>query len=50
MSTNIVGKQCLIQDKIFTSPPRAVVSRGRRAARSSHSPVVELGDIIIQRY
>ena len=43
--------QCLIQDKIFTSPPRAVVSRGRvaprgrRTARSSNWAILLFSDI-----
>ena len=42
------GSQCLIQDKISTSPPCVVAPHGRRAgvARLSRSAVVELGDII----
>ena len=42
--------QCLIQDKIFTSPPalscRAVVApRGRRTARSSNWAILLFSDI-----
>ena len=45
-------KQCLIQDKISTSPSptdrRAVVTpRGRRAARSSHWAIFLLNNIAI---
>ena len=38
--------QCLIQEKIFTSPPRAVVApRGRRTARSSDWAILLFSDI-----
>ena len=44
--TTLVHSQCLIQDKIFTSPPRAVVApRGRRTARSSNWAILLFSDI-----